>query len=357
MLDKIASPASGATAAATGTEVFKTMQPQSTKLARSESGGSPTKGQITSTPQFVRLMTKSPNLRQVPYAEYAKSIRSAGGAAPPANSSGAYFRVLTGANAGQVVDMSKEKFPGKYMSSAMKIDLMEYGFGRSGLQKMGNVTRDQFAKANSDYRKTLEDSQGSSTGATRRALKDLEALGDKAIPNGSPAKSARVPTKVDDLPPFLRGEVYGKRMTFAEAVQVMKREQNRRATTEDVTDAKECYTKAEVRNEHSVKDGRSTVSSNIYAETKGSYGTVGTKTTVKASNPNSNKPLRALEGRKTTGADFVPGDRSEVRFETEFTQPYREDNPTPNVEVNGQCKFQDGTKKKAHVLGVKVIKE
>lgn len=317
-------------------DVLRTMQPNTKTLARSETGGGPGKGQITSTPQFVQLMGKSPALRRVPYADYATSIKSAGGVPQPVRPGSAYFRVLTGSEAGRIVDLSAEKFPGKYMPSATKIDLMEYGFGQAGLKKIGGVTFDQFAKSYSYYRQTLEESGGSNTGAVRGALKEYQALGDKAFPNGPPKKAALVPTKVGDLSPYLQGEIRAGRMTFAEAVQLMKREAIRRETMDDAEN-KFCETRVTVQSTHDLRNGKVETDSVVSGRTLSSGWVLSTKTEVTAQNPQTKKKLGGAK------SGDVPGYRSAVQFETNFVQDYSGSKPSPAIKAKGSCTFPDGT--------------
>jgi hypothetical protein len=63
-------------------------------------------------------------------------------------------------------------------------------------------------------RSALAESGGWSTPAVRAAKRDLDALADKAIPNGPMRFAARVLTKVDDLPPFYRDLCKSGKMTL-----------------------------------------------------------------------------------------------------------------------------------------------
>lgn len=98
------------------------------------------------------------------------------------------------------------------MPSSTKIDLMEHGFGQLGLKKIGDVTFDQFAKANTTYRETA--ASGSNTGEMHRALKAFKALADKAFPNGPDKKNevdknvtaTRSPKTIEELSPGCKGK-------------------------------------------------------------------------------------------------------------------------------------------------------
>lgn len=317
-------------------------------LARSQNGGSPGKGQITTTPQFVKLMGKNPALRQVPYANYANSVRGAGGTPLPARPSAVYFQVLSGPQSGTVIDMSKEKYLGKFMSPATKIDLMEYGFGQLGLKKMGYVTIDEFAKANTSYRQST--ANGSNTGEMRRALKMFEALGDKAFPNGPEEEKVRVtnlPKAIgfDDLSPWLQEEVRSGRMTEDQAIGITNREAERRRTMPEVTmeslgdvNGVNCTTHTTVMDRRIVgADGKKYVETMVTALTQGqSYapGVTIRKLTAKAEVFHPDNGLRVA---KSEGAA--------AHVVTKIEQfPHRKTPlPNPPVAISGRCRFSDGT--------------
>ncbi len=318
-------------------------------LARSQNGGGPSKGQITTTPQFVQMMMKNPGLRQVPYANYANSVRGAGGTPLPARPGAAYFEVLNGSQAGKVIDISKEKYLGKFMSPSTKIDLMEYGFGRLGLKKMGNVTFDQFAKANTNYREAA--ASGSNTGEMRHARRALEALGDKAFPNGPEKEKVRAanPPKAigfDDLSPWLQGEVRSGRMTEDEAIGITNRQAERRRTMPEVTmeslgDAggAYCVTRTSIRDRRVVDpDGKKYVETVAMAGTEGHSTTPGVglrwlTTKVKILHPDNGLMVRKSEANVS------------ARVETKIEQWPRRKTPLPNppVVISGRCRFTDGT--------------
>ena len=321
-------------------------------LVRSETGGGPGKGQITSTPQFVQFMIKNPGPRQVSYGDFAKSIRSAGGRPPPAYPGGAYFRVVGGSDAGKIVDISKEKYLGKFMSKPMKIDMMEYGFGRLGLKKMGGVTFDEFAKAHTAYLKSA--ASGSNTEEMRVDRTAYEALGEKAFPNGPPGKkgagkgaSTPPPTKLEDLHPWLQGEVRSGRMTLKRAIEITEAEAERRRTMPDGTPpgysgpgGQTCVTRASIldRRDFLSPSGEHQIATQAYANTEGQSARTGenqsrSTTRITILHPQTRLPIVVENGGYGVHADSL------------IEQPRGRAIPlrNPPVIAEGRCYFNDGT--------------
>ena len=317
--------------------------PKPNLVAKSDTGGGPSKGPITTTPQLIQLVNKNPALRQVPYANYANFIKSTGKIPQPAHPGAAYFQVLNGPQAGSIVDISKEKYLGKFMSSATKIDLMEYGFGRLGLKKIGNVTADQFAKANTYYREVT--ASGSNSGAVQRALKDFGALGDKAFPNGPPEKKVASPPKAikfDDLHPFLQGEVRSGRMELDEAVRITQAEAVRRQTMHPASlddSGVTCVRETEIRDRRvDLKNGNT----EIYTEAKVSVraygrnvaGSLGRLTVdAKIYDPRNQRKVADID------AIVVGIAKSKITVPTDVAAGL----PNPRVVTRGQCHMINGT--------------
>lgn len=321
-------------------------------LAKAQNGGGPSRGQITSTPQFVQLMSKNPALRQVSRTTYENFSKSTGKTPQPAHPGAAYFQVLNGLGAGSVVDISKEKYLGKFMSSSAKIDLMEYGFGQLGLKKIGNVTIDQFAKANTYYREVT--ASGSNSGAVQRALKDFGALGDKAFPNG-PEKNVKAeypthPKTVEELHPWLQGEVGSRRMKLEKAIEITEATARRAAMRGEGPPppppqeysrggGETCITRASVidRRELLSPSGKYQISTRAYAYTDGQSARTGenqTRSTTRITilHPQTRLPVVVRNGGYGVHAE------SQVQDLRGRGTPLL----NPQVIAEGRCYFNDG---------------
>ena len=177
-----------------------------------------------------------------------------------------------------------------------------------------------------------------STGSSTR----LPAPKPVVNPNRKPVKLAQLPTKIEELSPWLQGEVRSGRMTFERAVEVVKNEAIRRATMpeEQLDPPKTCSAEVEIDNEHTVNNGKIRTESTISVAVEGSQGTASTRMwRVKVSNPETNKMLVTHAGGE------VPGPSSQVYLYPEMTGTYSYENPqpSPTVEVDATCKFTDGT--------------
>ena len=158
-----------------------------------------------------------------------------------------------------------------------------------------------------------------------------------------PIGNGRVlPRTIEELNPWLQGEVRSGRMPFARAVEITKNEWIRRSTMPDDTPRdsnepppKRCNARVEIVNDQTVDNGKIEVDSSINVTVRGSAGTVSTKIKAKAVDPTTNKTLKTQKGGG-------PGRSSEIQFFTEMVKDYVNPPPSPIVEVEASCKFDDG---------------
>ncbi len=172
----------------TGNDQFK---PQAVAFVDTGSGaGSSKQGELSSLVELRAFMKKAFDAKPISYREYMRYSKA------PArfNPAGVYVRFGSGSHKGEVADFSTVKNIMSYMSSADKVYLMDYGFREMGLQQMHmrdangrnltTVTLAEFRKINGAYEDALKETGGGNSGAVQRALKNLNALGEKLYPAG-----------------------------------------------------------------------------------------------------------------------------------------------------------------------------